>query len=94
MDWQNQISKPVHVCIHAPLADGLKSHILIEVSIVTGRGRSLRRTVTGLVMVVDPASEALESSSSSSSSRKCLDPDTERRLAMRGWKAVEPTASK
>jgi len=44
-------------------------------------------------MDVESSSEVLKSSSSSSS-RKCLDPDTERRLAMKGWKAVEPTASK
>ena len=43
-------------------------------------------------MDVDSSSEVLESSSSSS--MKCLEPDTERRLATRGWKAVEPTASK
>ena len=74
---------------HSP--QGLKSHILMEGSTVTGSGRSLRRIVGWLLVDVDSSSEVLESSSSS---MKCLEPETERRLAIRGWKAVEPTASK
>ena len=77
---------------HSP--EGLKSHIFIEGSTVTGSGRSLRRRIVGLLLMdVDSSSEVLESSSSSSS-MKCREPETERRLAVRGWKAVEPTASR
>ena len=66
----------------------------MEGSTVAGRDRSLRRIVGLLLMDVGSSSEVLESASSSSSSMKCLEPDTDRRLAIRGWKAVEPTASK
>lgn len=64
----------------------------MEGSAVTGSSCSLHRTVASLLMDINPSSKSLESSSSSS--MKCLEPETERRLAIRGWKAVEPTASK
>lgn len=83
------------MCSSIIMHQGLKSHILMEGSTVTGSGRSLRRIVDLLLIDVDSSSEVLESSSSSSSSSmKCLEPETERRLGIRGWKAVEPTASK